>query len=84
MNNSSGVTQIDDKVRAFNVFFRSENIGLLVFMRSKSSLLHNNLKRKTMSNDKSATEKISTYAENTAESAGNTLKNAKENVFGKA
>ena len=37
-----------------------------------------------MSNDKSATEKISTYAENTAESAGNTLKNAKENVFGKA
>ena len=37
-----------------------------------------------MSSDKTATEKAATYAQNTAESAGNTLKDAKEAVVGKS
>ena len=37
-----------------------------------------------MSENKTATEKAQTYAENSAESAKDTLKNAKETVFGKS
>ena len=46
--------------------------------------IHNNLQTKNMSDNQTTTEKVGTYAQNSAEGAKDTLKGAKEAVFGKA